>query len=250
MKAIKLLALFCSFTILLTSCYDSVQRIEFKDNGGGTIAYSIDFSKGIGMLKAFIPDSVQQSVSFSRKIDTTVTMIETVPDSVKKQKSEDALKMLASTTMKAQVDMMNNLMKINFNGQASNEKELRFWLQNFDKEASFGGAMPAGGAQFSGNTSGLTSDYFTYEYRKGYFKRKVDTVLFRNNMKQNEAVYDMVNNAGMDANFTLELIFPKPIKRYNASNMTVSGNKKSGVLKYSMKEAIINPQIMNVEVEF
>ncbi|POY38931.1 hypothetical protein C3K47_00050 [Solitalea longa] len=251
MKYSRLLTFLFAISFLLTSCYDAVQKIQFTENGGGNTSYSIDFSKGLAMVKAFIPDSIQQSPDFSKKVDTTFTLIDVMPDSLKKTKSEEALRMLSATIINMNMDMASNQFKVEFKGTSNNEAELRYRLQNLDKELSATDNI-AGGAKglAGGASSGLNTDYFIYEYKKGYFKRTVDTAAFNRSLAQNSAIYEMMQGSGLDANFVLEMMFPKSVKKYKSTLLTLSSDKKVATLKYSMKEAIKTPSIMNVEIEY
>ncbi|MCO4292752.1 hypothetical protein NF867_07755 [Solitalea sp. MAHUQ-68] len=251
MKFLRLITFLFAISFSLTSCYDAVQKIQFKENGGGNMSYSIDFSKGLSMMKAFIPDSIQQSPDFSKKIDTSFTLIEVMPDSLKKTKSKETLQMLSATRLNMQMDMVNNQFKVEFNGASNSEADLRYRLQNFDKELSVGDNFPGGNKDLAGGaSSGLSTDYFIYEYKKGYFKRIVDTAAFNKSLAQNAAIYEMIKSSGLDANFVLELMFPKSVKKYKSALLTLSNDKKVATVKYSMKDAMKNPSIMEVEVEY
>lgn len=252
MKLLSHLLKLVLIAFLFSSCYDAVQKIDFAENGGGKVIYSIDFSKGITMMKVFIPDSIQQSPDFKKSIDTSVTMFEVMPDSVKRIKDEQSLKMYKNTVMNAQMDMASNKLKIIFTSDASTEKDMTFRLKNFEKELSESGSFMGGsGSQnMTGGMSPIDVNYFIYDYKKGYFKRSVDTAAFSKNLKQNASMYDMIKDAGLDATFTLDLNFPKAVKKCKSSKVVLSKDKKNATLKYSLKEAIKDPSIMEIEIEY
>lgn len=204
------------------------------------------------MMKVFIPDSIQQSPDFKKSIDTSITMLQAMPDSIKRTKDAESLEMYKNTMMNAQMDMANNKLKIVFSGDATTEKALIFRLKNFEKELSESGSFMgnSGNQNMTGGMSPIDVNYFIYDYRKGYFKRSVDTAVFSKNIAQNASMYDMIKDAGLDANFTLDLNFPKAVKKCKSSKVILSKDKKNATLKYSLKEAIKDPSIMEIEVEY
>ncbi|PSJ74137.1 hypothetical protein C7N43_25425 [Sphingobacteriales bacterium UPWRP_1] len=75
----KLIVTLClCFILVLSGCFNVTEEITLRKNGSGTSRVTVDMSSMMGMLSAFIPDSLKESMDLDQLMSTDMGKFTTV----------------------------------------------------------------------------------------------------------------------------------------------------------------------------
>lgn len=253
----KKLYSFVLFFILLnfTSCVDIEERYDFKADGSCRVVYGFDMSRAISVFKNLVSDSLTQSPQFNIVKDTTLNFLAAVPDSLELKLTKDELAMAAITDLSIKMDLKNSLMKMNITHLAKNAAELQYYLQHFSKLSNTGqlDVVAKGNQQVKGfDAQQLVTgqDYYQYEVTPHKFYRIVDKAKFNAFLKKTQNTLGMAKAMLIDMPYKVVLNFAKPVKKVNNSKAIVSADRRKVTLSTTMDDAIKDPSIMNLKIDF
>jgi hypothetical protein len=248
---------FVLFLILLnlTSCVDIEERYDFKADGSCNVIYGFDMGRAIAVFKNLVSDSVKQTSQFNMVKDTTLSFLAAVPDSVERKLSKDELAMAAATNLSIKMDLQNNSMKMSITHSAKNAADLQYYLDHFSKLSTSGqlDAVAKGNQQVKGfDAQQLVSgqDYYEYEVTPHKFYRIINKTKFNAFLKKTQSTLGMAKAMLIDMPYKLVLNFAKPVKKVNNAKAIVSADRRKVTLITNMDDAIKDPSIMNVKIDF
>jgi hypothetical protein len=245
------------FVILLsfTSCVDIEEHYDFKLDGSCNVVYGFDMGRAISVFKNLMTDSVKQSAQFNLVKDTTMSFLAAVPDSLERKLSKEELAMADNSNLAIKMDLQKNIMKMSITHQAKNAAELKYYLEHFSKMpmGSQLGAVTKSSAQARGfDASQLVAgqDYYQYEVTPHKFYRIVDKAKFNAFLKKTQSTLSMAKAMLIDMPYKVVLSFAKPVKKVNNAKAIVSADRRKVTLVTTMDDAIKDPSIMNLKIDF
>jgi hypothetical protein len=241
--------------LCFTSCVDIEERYDFKADGSCNVVYGFDMSRAISVFKNLVSDSLKQTSQFNMVKDTTLSFLAAVPDSLERKLSKDELAMAAGTDLSIKMDLKNSLMKMSITHSAKNAEELQYYLAHFSKLSTNGklDAVTKGNQQVKGfDAQQLVSgqDYYEYEVTPHKFYRIVDKAKFNAFLKKTQNTLGMAKAMLIDMPYKVVLNFAKPVKKVNNAKAIVSADRRKVTLVTTMDDAIKDPSIMNLKIDF
>jgi hypothetical protein len=244
------------FALNITSCVDIEERYDFKADGSCNVVYGFDMGRAISVFKNLVSDSLKQSPQFNLVKDTTLSFLAAVPDSLEHKLSKDELAMAAATDLSIKMNLNDNLMKMSITHSSKSAAELQYYLQHFSKLSNTGqlDAVAKGGSQqikgFDAQQLVSGQDYYEYEVTPHKFYRIVDKAKFNAFLKKTQNTLGMAKAMLIDMPYKVVLNFAKPVKKVNNAKAIVSADRRKVTLVTTMDDAIKDPSIMNLKIDF
>jgi hypothetical protein len=245
------------FIIMLsfTSCVDIEEHYDFKLDGSCNVVYGFDMGRAVSVFKNLMSDSVQQTSQFNLVKDTTMSFLAALPDSLESKLSKDELAMAASSNLSIKMDLQKNIMKMSITHAAKNSADLQYYLQHLSKIPMDGkltavtkNSQPARGFDAQQLVAG--QDYYNYEVTPHKFYRIVDKAKFNAFLKKTQSTLIMAKAMLIDMPYKVILNFAKPVKKVNNPKAIVSADRRRVTLITTMDDAIKDPTIMNLKIDF
>lgn len=252
----KLYSLLFTFILLsFTSCVDIEERYDFKVDGSCNVVYDFDMGRAIAVFKNLVSDSLKQTSQFNMVKDTTLNFLAAVPDSVERKLTKDELAMAATTNLSIKMDLQNSRMEMSITHSAKSAADLQYYLEHFSKLSTTRqlDVVAKSNQQVRGfDAQQLVSgqDYYQYEVTPHKFYRIVDKGKFNAFLKKTQNTLGMAKAMLIDMPYKVVLNFAKPIKKVNNAKAIVSANRRKVTLTTTMDEAIKDPSIMNLKIDF
>ncbi len=248
----KLLGLLLAGGLLaLTSC-ETTREITLNENGSGTLVTTTDMSGLIGIAKMSGKDLDKEDKS----LDTTITldkMVDSIPDLTSDEK-ELVKKGVLGLVMDMGEEKLITKLEFPFanSGQIKKLDEIssKVMQQAMQKQASAGeeGAPPIPEDQMP---KASIDDYFTVKYEKGLIERKhiPEKYATVNDDKGMQALKE-VSAQGMPMNTTIIYNLPKPAKKAEGKNLTLSDDKKKVTITSKLEDFFDDVSKLEFRIEY
>lgn len=255
MKKFLLIALTCVTLAGLTGCLDSEEDLTITNNGSGVFKNTIDMSGLFDMMQmaAMMDTSAgSQLKEFSDKnIDSTFSLRAFTDTASTLTAEEKAL--LQDGTMRMTINQKEKVFKITMNYPFKKMEDVQ---KIMELQQSGKGFNPMGKAKDNPALGGMqdqglpTADQITHlTFRNGLIERKVDQQKL-NDLKSNDQFEQMQKAQDMltGVTFTTTIHLPKAVTSSSGSRLSVSDDKKTVRVKYSLLDMIKNPQALEFKV--
>lgn len=234
----------------LTSC-ETTREITFNENGSGKMVTTTDMSGLIGIAKMSGKDMEKEDQS----IDTTIAldkMVDSIPDL-----TPDEKEIVRKGVLGLVMDMANEKLvtKLEFPFSSGSQiKKLdqisaKVMQQAMQKQAGAGeDASPMPDDEL-GKAS--IDEYFTVTYDKGLIERKHIAEKYAK-VGEDQALQALkeASAQGMPMNTTIIFNLPKPAKKAEGKNLTLSEDKKKVTIKSSMDDFFEDVSKLEFRIEY
>lgn len=261
----KKLLLFISFTFLaaffLTGCLDSQEDVTIKSDGSGVYKNSIDMSGLFDMLQmaAMMDTSADSQLKqFSDKnIDSTFSL-EAFADSSSKLSAEEKA-LLKNGTVHLNINQQNKLLKVDMTYPFKKVEDLQKILELQKSKKGFNPLAQAGenaalqglGGDDGDSAMGSPLDGIDIMYKNGLIERKIDQKKL--DAAKNSQGGNQLKNMGemLDGvTFSTVIHLPRAVKNSTGEKLTLSDDKKTLRMKYSLSDMMKNPKALEFKVEY
>jgi len=258
-KSLLFISCFLATAFLLTGCLDTEEDLTINDNGSGVYKTSVDMSGLFDMIQmaAMMDTSANNQLKQlgDKNIDSTLSLSAFTDTSTTLTAEEKALLHDGSLHMAInqkekvfkfdiiypfkKVEDVQKIMELQQNGKGFNplaKAKNNPALQGMDDQ---GGGLPS------------ADQYTKTSFKNGLIERKVDVEKI-NELKKNEQFSQMQNAGDMlsGVTFTTVIHLPKAAKSSSGSKLTVSDDKKTVRVKYTLQDIMKTPQALEFKVEY
>lgn len=252
--------LLISSALFFASC-ETTKEITFTQDNSGTVVNTMDMSAMIGMAK-MSGQGKDLDKAADRPIDTTVAL-STLVDSLKGISDEEKTilkkgKLFVNMNVADEKCIFKIELPFDDAGQISKMDKLssKVMMQTLktmmgsagkgdDDENPFA-AMP--GAGDLGESS--IDDYFTTNFSKGVIEKKLNKEKYAK-VDEDKALTSMKEMSSMGiGNSTLVINLPRPAKKSEGKNITLSDDKKKITIKSSLEDFFDNATGMEFRIEY
>ncbi len=234
----------------LTSC-ETTREITFNENGSGKMVTTTDMSGLIGIAKMSGKDMEKEDQS----IDTTIAldkMVDSIPDLTPDEK-EIVRKGVLGLVMDMANEKLVTTLEFPF-ASGSQIKKLdqisaKVMQQAMQKQAGAGeDASPMPDDEL-GKAS--IDEYFTVTYDKGLVERKHIPEKYAK-VGEDQALQALkeASAQGMPMNTTIIFNLPKPAKKAEGKNLTLSEDRKKVTIKSSMDDFFEDVSKLEFRIEY
>lgn len=244
-------------TFCLTGCLDSNEDVTINANGSGVFKNTIDMSGLFDMLQmvAMMDTSANSQIkNFSDKnIDSSFSLGALTDSSTSLTAEEKALFKNATVHLKINQNdkVFRATMTYPFNKVEDVQKilELQQNGKGFNPMAKMNGnpALAEMGDKGMPGMGEITSTTF----KTGLIERKIDSVKL-NDLKSGEGFSQMQNAEAMlkQISFSTTIHLPKAAKSASGSTLTLSDDKKTVRIKYTLLDMIKTPKALEFKIEY
>lgn len=257
------LAVIVSFSIFLTSCLDTEERIVINSNNSGTYTVTIDMGKLLKMAEQM--GGVQKDDTKEKeKTDSTVFFkpyIDTSTALTAKEKE-----MFRDGTMRIKVDEAASEMQIVIHFPFKNVSVLPELKANYmkaldklnlsdkmkNKDDAEGDQM---GEELTKNKDALNPTQKAYSFSAAPGKLTntlIDKSLITDKLAKDSAMQMMQQMTMMmgDMNYKTVIVLPKPAKKYNGNEVQASADKKTLTFITTLTDILNRPEAAEYSVEY
>lgn len=249
-------------SFFLTGCLDSEEDVTINTNGSGVYKNTIDMSGLFDMIQmaAAMDTSAGSKLKEleDKNIDSTIAIGAFTDTSTALTAEQKAL--LHDGTMHMMINQKDKLFRIVLNYPFKKTEDIQkiMELQQSGKgfnpmgKAMDNPALPGMDEQQGGG--GLPSaDQFTQmNFKNGFIERKVDQKKI--DSLKNSDQFSQMQGAGemlmSGITFTTVIHLPKAVKASSGSNLTLSDDKKTVRVKYTLQDMIKTPKALEFKVEY
>ena len=234
----------------LTSC-ETTREITFNENGSGKMVTTTDMSGLIGIAKMSGKDMEKEDQS----IDTTIAldkMVDSIPDLTPDEK-EIVRKGVLGLVMDMGNEKLVTKLEFPFSSGSQIKKldqiSAKVMQQAMQKQAGAGeDASPMPDDEL-GKAS--IDEYFTVTYDKGLIERKHIAEKYAK-VGEDQALQALkeASAQGMPMNTTIIFNLPKPAKKAEGKNLTLSEDKKKVTIKSSMDDFFEDVSKLEFRIEY
>jgi len=250
----RCLPVFLLLILCLTSCVDIEERYDFKADGSCTVSNVFDMSKAVSVLMNLMTDSVRSTPEFKLVKDTSLNFYSALPDTTVSKLNAEETAMAKASTLKVNMNLNNNLMKVSLSHTSKDVKDLQYYLDHIAKMSSIGGvnAIARNKKTSTFDPQQLISgeDFYVYEISSNKFYRSIDLSKFNAFLKRTAATFSMAKAMLIETPYKLVLNFAKPVKKIDNPNAILSADRRRVTLQTDMNDIIKNPAIMNLKIDF
>lgn len=252
--------LFISFTLLtalfLTGCLDSQEDVTIQADGSGVYKNTVDMSGLFDMLQmaAMMDTSANSQLKkFSDKnIDSTITLGSFTDTSTTLTAEEKAL--VKNGTVHFNINQQDKVFKIDMNFPFKKVEDLQKILELQKSGKGFNPLKKATDNPAMGNFSQDSDSPFEgldMTFKNGLIERKVDQKKL-DSLKNNDEGNQLASMGAMleGVTFSTTIHLPKPVKSSSGEKVTVSDDKKTVRVKYTMADMMKNPKALEFKVEY
>ena len=249
MKRIALLAAIASI-FFLTSC-ETTREISFAENGSGTMVTTTDMSAMLTIAKM---SGQGEKMDDEKAIDTTIAMdklVDSIPGLTPAEKN-----LLKGGLLHMNFDMANDKMLTKLSFPFSNSEQLsqlnalaqKVTNNALSKQMGEGGEAGIPGMD---DMKSNMDDYFTTTYGKGIIERKLDKEKYAKiDSDQGMQTLKKAAEEGMPMTVNLVYNLPKPAKKAEGKNLTISEDKKKISIKGSLEDFFDDATKMEFKIEY
>lgn len=260
----KKFLLFISFTLLtaflLIGCLDSQEDVTIKDDGSGVYKNSVDMSGLFDMLQmaAMMDTSANSQLKqlSDKNVDSTFSLGSFADSSSKLTAEEKAL--LKNGTVHLNINQQNKVFKIDMTYPFKKVEDLQKILElqksskgfNPFKQAGENPALAGLGGDSEGDM-GSPLDGIDIIYKNGLIERKVDPKK-ADSTKKNGANSQLQNMGEMldGVTFSTVIHLPRAVKSSSGEKISLSDDKKTVRMKYSLSDMMKNPKSLEFKVQY
>ena len=254
-----------SFTLLtaffLTGCLDSQEDVTIKDDGSGVYKNSIDMSGLFDMLQmaAMMDTSANSQLKqFSDKnVDSSFSLASFADSSSALTAEEKTL--LKNGTVHLNINQQNKIFKVDMTYPFKKVEDLQKILELQKSKKGFNPLRQAGenpalqglGGGDSDTSMGSPLDGIDIVYKKGLIERKVDQK--KVDAAKNSESGNQLKSMGeiLDGvTFSTVIHLPRPVKNSSGEKISLSDDKKTLRMKYSLSDMMKNPKALEFKVEY
>jgi len=260
----KKVLLSVSLTLLtafvLSGCLDSQEDVTIKGDGSGVYKNSIDMSGLFDMLQmaAMMDTSAASQLKqlSDKNIDSSFSLGAFTDTSTTLSAEEKAL--LKNGTVHLNINQQNKVLKVDLNYPFKKMEDLQRILElqksgkgfNPLKQAGQTPGLPGLG-QDAGGQMGNPLEGVAITYKNGLIERKVDQQKIES-AKNSEAGSQLKNMGEMldGVTFSTVIHLPRPIKSSTGQKMTISDDKKTVRMKYTLSDMMKDPKALEFKLEY
>jgi hypothetical protein len=260
----KKLLLFISFTVatvfFLTGCLDSQEDVTIKADGSGIYKNSIDMSGLFDMLQmaAMMDTSANSQLKqFSDKnVDSTFSL-GAFADSSSKLSAEEK-ELLKNGIVHLNINQQNKVFKVDMTYPFKKVEDLQKILELQKSKKGFNPLRQAGENEAlqglggdSDTAAGSPLDGIDIIYTNGLIERRVDQKKI-DAAKNSESGNQLKSMGEMldGVTFSTVIHLPRPVKNSSGEKLTVSDDKKTLRMKYSLSDMMKNPKALEFKVAY
>jgi hypothetical protein len=262
----KKFLLLISFTLLtaffLTGCLDSQEDVTIKSDGSGVYKNSIDMSGLFDMLQmaAMMDTSANSQLKqlSDKNLDSTFSLAGFADTSSTLSAEEKAL--LKNGTVHLNINQQNKVLKVDMTYPFKKVEDLQKILELQKSKKGFNplkqaGENPAlqglGGRGDSDTAMGSPLDGIDIIYKNGLIERKVDQKKI-DAAKNSEGGNQLKSMGEMldGVTFSTVIHLPRPVKNSSGEKLSLSDDKKTLRMKYSLSDMMKNPKALEFKVEY
>jgi hypothetical protein len=248
----------------LTGCLDSEEDVIINTNGSGVYKNTIDMSGLFDMIQmaAAMDTSAGSKLKDlgDKSIDSTIAIGAFTDTSTTLTAEQKAL--LHDGTMHMTINQKDKVFKIVLNYPFKKMEDIQKIMELQQSGKGFnpmGKAMdnPAlqgmeGGDDNKGGGLPSVDEYAKTTFKNGFIERKVDEKKI--DSLKNSDQFSQMQGAGemllSGITFTTTIHLPKAVKSSSGSNLTLSDDKKTVRLKYTLQDMIKTPKALEFKVEY
>jgi hypothetical protein len=264
-RTLLFLSLILSAAFFLTGCLDTEEDVTISSNGSGVYKTAIDMSGLFDMMQmaAMMDTSANSQLKQlgDKNIDSTIAMGAFTDTSSKLTTEEKAL--LHDGTMHITINQQDKIFKIVVNYPFKKTEDIQ---KIMELQQSGKGFDPFGKAKSNPALQGLEGDsegdqggglpsadqYAKTTFKNGVIERKIDQAKI-DSLKNSEQFSQMQAAGDMlmsGITFTTTIHLPKAVKNSSGSKLTVSDDKKTVRMKYTLGDMIKTPKSLEFKVEY
>jgi hypothetical protein len=245
---------------ILTGCLDTQEDVTIKSDGSGLYKNSVDMSGLFDMLQmaAMMDTSAagQLKQLSDRNIDSTFSLSGFTDTSSVLSAEEKAL--LKDGTVHLNINQQNKVLKVDMNYPFKKVEDLQKILQlqqsgkgfNPLKQAGKTPTLPGLG-QENGGDMGNPLEGIAITYKNGLIERKVDQAKIES-AKNSDAGSQLANMGEMldGVTFNTVIHLPRAVKSSTGQKLTVSDDKKTVRMKYTLADMMKDPKALEFKLEY
>jgi hypothetical protein len=257
----KKFLLFISCIVLtaffLTGCLDSNEDVTINTNGSGVFKNTIDMSGLFDMLQMVAmmdTSSNSQIKNFSDKnIDSSFSLGALTDTSTSLTAEEKAL--FHDATVHITVNQNDKVFKaiMTYPFKKVEDVQKIMELQQNGKGFNPMGKMKGNPALAQMGDKGMpaTGEITSTIFKNGLIERKIDSAKL-NDLKNDEGFGQMQNAEAMlkQITFTTSIHLPKVAKNASGSKLTLSDDKKTVRIKYTLLDMVKTPKALEFKIEY
>ena len=259
----KKILVFVSLTLLtvfvLTGCLDSQEDVNIKSDGSGVYKNSIDMSGLFDMLQmaAMMDTSASSQLKqlSDKNIDSTFSL-GAITDTSSTLSAEDKA-LLKNGTVHLNINQQSKVLKVDMTYPFKKMEDLQRILEiqksgkgfNPLKQAGQTPSLPGLGED-AGGEMGSPLDGIAIIYKNGLIERKVDPVKL-DAAKNSDAGSQLKNMGEMldGVTFSTVIHLPRAVKS-SSGKITVSDDKKTVRMKYTLSDMMKDPKALEFRLEY
>lgn len=263
-KSLLFISVILLTAFFLTGCLDSEEDVTIHSNGSGIYKTTIDMSGLFDMMQmaAAMDTSANNQLKElgDKNIDTSIAIGAVTDTSTTLTAEEKAL--LHDGTMHMMINQKDKVFKIVLNYPFKKVEDIQKIMElqqsgkgfNPMKKAMDNPKLQQMEEEGNDKGGGLPSaDQYTKTYFKnGLIERKVDEAKI-DSLKNSDQFSQMQGAGDMllsGITFTTTIHLPKAVKNSSGSNLTVSDDKKTVRIKYTLQDMMKTPRALEFKVEY
>jgi len=259
MKWLFIVIVSCCFI----SCLDTVEQLDIKENGSGTLNMNMDMGKAAEMMKGFMAPEELAKEKLDRVIDTTIMMKDVVDTATKITPERKAL--LRNGKMHLVMNLANNILKMDMSYPYQSQAQLtQIYAALQDGGMNMGSMMQAlgggdndagnptpGGADAGDNNPSQLSNVYDITVTANQYKRVLNKERYQK-MMSNPKIEEAKGMSSMmgEMNYTIALNLPRAIKKVSNPKAVVSNDKKNVMLKTDLFSIFDHPELLELTVDY
>ena len=260
MKWLFIILVSCCFI----SCLDTVEQLDIKESGAGTLNMNMDMGKAAEMMKGFMAPEELAKEKLDRVIDTTILMKDVVDTSTKITPERKAL--LRNGKMHLVMNLANNILKMDMSYPYQSQAQLtQIYAALQDGGMNMGSMMQAlsggdkddasnpapGGADAGDNNPSQLSNVYDITVTPTQYKRVLNKERYQK-MMSNPKIEEAKGMSSMmgEMNYTIALNLPRPVKKVSNAKAVISNDKKNVMLKSDLFAIFDHPELLELTVDY
>lgn len=250
----KLLSIFILMTAFcFIGCMDTREEVTINEDGSGVFKNSVDMSGMFEMMQmTAMMDTSSKDGEFKkmieRDIDSTL-YLNTYADTAKNLSDEER-KLMREGSMHLTISQSEKEFKVVFTYPFKKLEDIEKILELQKNEKGFN---PFGNNSEESEMSDVAAnnDYTEMHFKKGLIERKVnqkkiDELKNNNELKNANGLDEMFSQI----TFSTAIRLPANVKNAQGENLTVSDDKRTVIVKYTMLDVMNNQDALNFRVEY
>jgi hypothetical protein len=258
MRFFKYVLAFAVCCLTAYGCLEVDEEIAINDDGSGVYNSKMDMSALVELMQTFAGEEKMKEEGLDKAIDTVINF-SSILDSAKELSAEQKV-LLKDAKMHMQMNMKENLFKINMNIPYKDFASLKKLLETSGGGSGAMSEVMKGAISSDKNDEqanneqpdfGNMTNFYTVTVEKGLISKKVDQEKFQQMMARPEmAQMSQMKESGMEILYTTSIKLPRPVKKIDNDLFKLSDDKKTVTMKYNMLEMLSTPEKFNFTIEY